>query len=231
MILDRRRFLAAGAMAGVAGGLGFWAGPRVAYAVGDRDRVCVFAEAWSGWRLVETVRSPMASGLTVSPDRRMVYVGNAVDGFAGRPSGAVEAFAVSGDGRLRRAGQVGLGLFGHGPERLAVSPHGRWLAVGLAGGGYRLLGLGEDGLPGDVVSSLRRIGDTGGGALRFAANELLVNFSGGKREAVGVGEDGALRFVEGGRTGSAFGWEGLPVGLVRALEEAGVEEQGAVMVG
>ena len=114
-----------------------------------------------------------------------------MEGFGGRPRGRVEVFLVDQGKGLAPVGRFGLGLFATVPERLAVSPGGRWLGVGLAGGGYNLLPLGEDGLPGRVMASVRRIGRgqmMGRRSLR--GRELLVSRGSGGVTALSVGADG-----------------------------------------
>lgn len=223
--MDRRRFLQVGAVAGLGVMVPWGAARRLAYVAGEG--VHVFAGVGGGWELVRTVACVAASGVAVSPGGRFVYVGNAVDGFEGRPSGSVEAFAADGRGGLRSVGRRGLALFAHGPERLAVSPSGRWLAVGLGGGGYNLLRLGEDGVPGRVTASLRRLGAAGlAGELAFAGDRLLLSLEGGRVTGLSVGEDGALGFVDGGAM--AMDGADLDAGLVRAMAEAGVGGRVAV---
>ena len=198
-MLDRRRFLQAGAAAGLAAltPLGVAETGRFAYVSFMQSWLQVYGMRRQGWTLQHMIRSAGAAGVTVSPGGRFVYVGNAVDQFENRPTGSVETFAVDGPGHVRSIGRQGLALFVGGPERLAVSPDGRWLAVGLARGAYNLLPVGEDGLPGRVVASVRKLGGKpAAGALVFAeGGSLLVSGDGEDRTVLSVGRDGALAFT------------------------------------
>lgn len=139
------RFLAFALTAAVFGGLGF-AAPRP-----EDAPVTVFVGTYTGagsrgiYRLSLDPRSGLLgepelaseatnpSFLALHPSGRVLYAVSETAGAEGRPAGAVSAFAVEADGRLRLLGQQD--ARGAGPCHLVVDRAGRHLLVANYGGG------------------------------------------------------------------------------------------------
>ncbi len=138
------------------------ASPRFGYVASADGTIQVFSTtADSGaWRRVQTIASAAPASLALSPDRRFLYVANAVDSFEHMPTGSVEAFAVDAQtGRLTLLNRQRLALSAVMPSHIAVSPDGGQIAVAVAGGAaYNLLPVLEDGSVGRVTASLKQIG-------------------------------------------------------------------------
>jgi 6-phosphogluconolactonase len=129
---------------------------RFAYVASDAEdagRIHVFRANGSAWKLVQSVASESPSSLALSADQTTLFVANRRRYYQGRPTASVEAYRIdrcSGD--LRLLSRRSLALSAIGPEHVAVSPDGKYLAVSAtAGGAYNLLPIDHEGKLGGVT--------------------------------------------------------------------------------
>jgi 6-phosphogluconolactonase len=97
--------------------------------------------------------------ITLSSNRRFLYVVNEVDRYGDLPTGSVETFAIGIDGTLRSAGLMPLSLSATLPRHLVLSPDGRSAVVSVHGGGaYNLLEVEEDKQLGQTLGIFKEVG-------------------------------------------------------------------------
>lgn len=119
----------------------------------------VYAIDGTRWTPLEMFASNAPSFSCLSADSRTLYVTNEVSEIAGLPRGAVTAYRIAEDGRLKLLGQKPLSLAAVRPRHMAISPDGGTLAVAATGGGiYNLIALGEDGSLGEIKAIRKETG-------------------------------------------------------------------------
>jgi 6-phosphogluconolactonase len=124
-----------------------------------RDEIRVYGIREERWRLKQVVASAAPVSLAVHPNRRFLYAVNEVDRHEGLPTGTVEAYAISAEGKLTFMNRRALSLSATSPRHLALSPDGRSAMVAVHGGGaYNLLSISEDGRLGRVTGIVKETG-------------------------------------------------------------------------
>jgi 6-phosphogluconolactonase len=137
---------------------------KFAFVASAKNGISVFSISHNGgWTHAQTVSSPSPAALALSPDKRFLYVANALNTFQHRPTASIEAYAIDNEtGHLTVLNRQPLAIHATMPRNLAVSSNGRLLAVAVEGGGvYNLLPLGENGELHPVTASLKLIGQNG----------------------------------------------------------------------
>ncbi|MBS1822835.1 MAG: beta-propeller fold lactonase family protein [Acidobacteria bacterium] len=126
---------------------------------GEKDAIEVFAVRGGRWTSIQRVASDRPVSMTLSRDRRFLYVVNEVSEYKGLPTGTVEAYTVARDGRIALLNRQALSLSATMPRHLAISPDGKSIVVTAQGGGaYNLMQIGEDGSVGRASGILKETG-------------------------------------------------------------------------
>jgi 6-phosphogluconolactonase (cycloisomerase 2 family) len=150
---------------------------RFAYVSSLRDGIHVFEVAGEQWRLKQVVSSSRPVSITVSPNRRFLYVVNEVDRYGDLPTGSVETFAIGMDGMLKPAGMRPLSLSATLPRHLVLSPDGRSAVVSVHGGGaYNLLDVEGDGQLGQLLGIYKEVGSGSQVEHQRAAHPQMATF-------------------------------------------------------
>jgi 6-phosphogluconolactonase (cycloisomerase 2 family) len=136
---------------------------RFAYVASDAEDaggIYVFRVKGLAWTLVQSVASESPSSLALSADQTTLFVANRRRNYQGRPTASVEAYRIDRrSGSLRLLSRRPLALSAIGPEHVAVSPNGKYLAVSVtAGGAYNLVPIDHEGKLGSVTILRKEIG-------------------------------------------------------------------------
>jgi 6-phosphogluconolactonase len=136
---------------------------RFAYVASDAQDaggIHVFRVNGPAWKLVQSVTSESPSSLALSADQTTLFVANRRRNYQGRPTASVEAYRIDRrSGNLHLLSRRPLALSAIGPEHVAVSPNGKYLAVSVtAGGAYNLLPIDHEGKLGSVTILRKEIG-------------------------------------------------------------------------
>lgn len=136
---------------------------RFAYVASDAENagsIHVFRVNEPDWKLVQSVASESPSSLALASDQTTLFVANRRCNYQGRPTASVEAYRIDRhSGNLRLLSRQPLALSAIGPEHVAVSPDGKYLAVSVtAGGAYNLLPIDHEGRLGSVIILRKEIG-------------------------------------------------------------------------
>ncbi len=152
----RRQFagLAVATAASFAAGYGFPAPPSRPFVYvackGGKERngaIHVFDTSGSHWRLVQTLDVPAPAHLEVHPTLPILYVVHEVASWAGRPCGAVSAFAIHHtSGQLTLCNSQPLSLSATHPSHAAIAAtRGHLVVAARSGAIYNVLPLAGDG--------------------------------------------------------------------------------------
>jgi 6-phosphogluconolactonase len=161
--LNRRHFLrivgAAPLALRTSVALGLPSSPHLAY-VGSRfNELHVFHVDGPYWTLKQTVTCKAPVSLTIHPNRRTLYAVNQVANHQHLPTGSVETFTLTPDGRLAAFSKTSLSLSATLPRHLALSSDGKRAVVAIDGGGaYNLIAFPDDGQHPQIAGIFKETG-------------------------------------------------------------------------
>jgi 6-phosphogluconolactonase len=132
---------------------------RFAYVGSGCDEIHVFQIDGPKWTLKQIVASEAPVSLTIHPNRHVLYAVNQVASHQHLPTGSVETFILSPDGKLTVLSKTSLSLSATLPRHLALSTDGERAIVAIHGGGaYNLLSLRDGGQRPQVTKILKETG-------------------------------------------------------------------------
>jgi len=166
------------------------------------DKVWVFVGTYTGARSkgiyrfeMDTATGKLSNGelaaettnptfLAIHPSRRFLYAANEIGNFAGKPAGAISAFALDPKtGQLTALNQQSSG--GGGPCHLVVDRQGKnVLAANYGGGSVCVLPIGADGKLGEATAFIQHKSTGGDPGRQSAPHGHSINLDAANRFAV-----------------------------------------------